>query len=140
MSISRRTERENHLWIDLPEPDSLTTSVARHIVSAIVAGDPSKADELANLLLTLERELANCQDPTVDAVIEEIDEMVEMAFLESEPYKDYLDVYRMTVNQRCRRASASLGPNSGAVPVPKALDRRALILMVVDPERRRRVH
>ena len=73
MSISRRTDRENHLWADLPEPASLTPAISRQIVSAVVAGDPNRADELANLLLTLERELANCDDPRVDGVLADYD-------------------------------------------------------------------
>jgi hypothetical protein len=105
MSISRRTDHENHLWADLPEPPSLNTALAHQIISAVIGGDRSRADELANLLLTLERELANCEDPRVDAVIEQIDKLVEIAFQQSEPYYDYLDVYRMTVNQRCGRTS-----------------------------------
>jgi hypothetical protein len=51
MSISRRTDRENRLWADLPEPASLTPALARQIVSAVIGGDPNRADELANLLL-----------------------------------------------------------------------------------------
>jgi hypothetical protein len=105
MSISRRTDRENRLWADLPEPASLTPALARQIVSAVIGGDPNRADELANLLLTLERELVNCEDYRVDAVIEQIDRLVEIAFQQSEPYYDYLDVYRMTVNQRCRKTT-----------------------------------
>jgi hypothetical protein len=102
--------RETQLWAGLPEPDSLTSAVAKHIVSAIVSGDPSRADELANLLLSLERELAGCQDPSVDAVVEQIDKLVEIAFQQSEPYYDYLDVYRITVHQRCRRTPCSARP------------------------------
>jgi hypothetical protein len=105
MSIPRRTDPQNRLWADLPEPASLTPALAQQIVSAVTGGDPNRADELANLLLSLERELANCEDYRVDAVIEQIDRLVEMAFQQSEPYYDYLDVYRMTVNQRCRKTT-----------------------------------
>ena len=105
MSISRRTDRENRLWADLPEPPSLNSELARQIVCALIGGDRARADELSNLLLTLERDLANCEDPGVDGVIEQIDKLVEMAFQQSEPYYDYLDVYRMTVDQRCRRTT-----------------------------------
>jgi hypothetical protein len=107
MSIPRRTDPQNRLWADLPEPASLTPALAQQIVSAVIGGDPNRADELANLLLTLERELANCEDYRVDAVIEQIDRLVETAFQQSEPYYDYLDVYRMTVNQRCRKATVA---------------------------------
>jgi hypothetical protein len=103
--MSRRTDRENRLWADLPEPASLTPALERQIASAVIGGDPNRADELANLLLSLERELANCDDYRVDAVIEQIDRLVEIAFQQSEPYHDYLDVYRMTVNQRCRKTT-----------------------------------
>jgi hypothetical protein len=132
MSISRRTDRENHLWADLPEPTRLTPAIASQIVSAIVAGDPNRADELADLLLTLEREIANSQDPIVDGVIETIDKLVEMTFRESEPYKDYLDVYRMTVNQRCRgRAQSDDTPTLGTRLLRQDPDMQKLIFMVV---------
>jgi hypothetical protein len=138
MSISRRTDPENHLWFDLPEPTRLTAAIASQIVSAIVAGDPNRADELADLLLTLERELANSQDPIVDGVIENIDKLVELAFRESEPYKDYLDVYRMTVNQRCRgRAERNDTPTLGARLLRQDPDMQKLIFMVVRPSKRR---
>jgi hypothetical protein len=132
MGIPRRTDRENHLWADLPGPTCLTPAIASQIVSAIVAGDPKTADELADLLLTLERELANSQDPIVDSVIENIDKLVELAFRESEPYKDYLDVYRMTVNQRCRRRPADDdAPPTGTRLLRQDPDLQKLIFMVV---------
>ena len=132
MSISRRNDRENHLWADLPEPTRLTPAIASEIVSAIVAGDPNRADELADLLLTLERELAHSQDPIVDSVIQNIDTLVELAFRESEPYRDYLDVYRMTVNQRCRRRPPSDDiPRAGTRLLRQDPDMQKLIFMVV---------
>jgi hypothetical protein len=137
MSISRRTDPQNRLWADLPEPASLTPALARQIVSAIVAGDPNRADELADLLLTLERELAHSQDPIVDGVIETIDKLVELAFRESEPYKDYLDVYRMTVNERCRRRPAGDDtPPAGTRLLRQDPDTQKLIFMVVRPGKR----
>ena len=131
MSISRRTDRENHLWADLSEPASLTPALARQIVSEVIGGDPNRADELANLLLTQERELANCEDSRVDAVIEQIDKLVEIAFQQSEPYYDYLDVYRMTVNQRCRKTTVAK-PVLSADPAFQDL-----IFMIVRGGRRR---
>jgi hypothetical protein len=137
MSISRRTDPENYLWADLPDPTRLTPTVASQIVSAIVAGDPNRADELADLLLTLERELANSQDPIVDGVIENIDKLVELAFRGSEPYKDYLDVYRMTVNQRCRRRPPPDDtPQAGARRLRQDPDMQKLVFMVVRPSKR----
>ena len=109
MSTSRRTDRADPIWDGITEPDPLTSAIAKQIVSAIVSGDPHRADELANLLLSLERELSRCQDPTADPVIEQIDRLVEMAFQQSEPYNDYLEVYRMTVHQRCRTTLSSPG-------------------------------
>jgi hypothetical protein len=138
MSISRRTDSENYLWVDLPEPTSLTPAIASQIVSAIVAGDPKRADELADLLLTLEQELSNAQDSIVDGVIENIDKLVELAFRESEPYKDYLDVYRMTVNQRCRRRPPSDDtPPMGTRLLRQDPDMQRLIFMVIRPAKRR---
>ena len=110
MSVSRRADRESPLWAGISEPEPLNTVAAKHIVSAIVSGDPKRADELANLLLAIERELAGSQDPGVDAVVEQIDKLVEMAFQQSEPYCDYLEVYRMTVHERCRRTRGSSRP------------------------------
>jgi len=137
MSISRRTDPENYLWADLPRSTGLTPAIASQIVPAIVAGDPNRADELADLLLTLERELANSQDPTVDGVIENIDKLVELAFRESEPYKDYLDVYRMTVNQRCRRRPpCDDTPSTGARLLRQDPEMQKLIFMVVRPAKR----
>jgi hypothetical protein len=132
MSIPRRPDRENYLWADLPEPASLNAAIARQIVSAVVAGDPNRADELADLLLTLERELANCQDPSVDGLIENIDKLVEMAFRESEPYKDYLEVYRMTVDQRCRRRPLDHATSpDGTRPLRQDPEMKRLMFMVV---------
>jgi hypothetical protein len=132
MSISRRTDRENRLWADLPEPASLNSVIARQIVSAIVAGDPNRADDLADLLLAMERELANCEDPRLHVVVESIDKLVEMAFRESEPYKDYLEVYRMTVGERCRTRPPTHGTHaSRARPLRQDAEIRKLIFMVV---------
>jgi hypothetical protein len=135
MSISRRTDPENHLWFDLPEPTRLTRSMARQIVSTIVAGDPKRADELADLLLTLERELAKITDSSIDGVIEVIDTLVEMTFQQSAPYHDYLDVYRMTVNQRCRRSPATGA--AGTRLLAQDLDMHEVILMVARLGRQR---
>jgi hypothetical protein len=135
MSISRRTDPENYLWADLPEPTCLTPAIASQIVSAIVAGDPIRADELADLLLTLERELANSQDPIVDGVIETIDKLVELTFRESEPYKDYLDVYRMTVNQRCRSRPPDDDASARGTRLPDP-DMQRLVSMIVRLDKR----
>jgi hypothetical protein len=126
MSIPRRTDPENHLWVDLPEPTRLTVAIAKQIVSAIVSGDPKKADELADLLLTIERELIDITDSSIDGVIKQIDMLVEMTFQQSEPYYDYLDCYRMTVSQRCRRR-----PSTNPRLPGHDLDMRELILLVV---------
>jgi hypothetical protein len=131
MSVSRRTDRENRLWADLPEPASLTPTLARQIVCAVIGSDPSRADELANLLLTLERELADCEDCRVDAVIEQMDRLIEIAFQQSEPYYDYLEVYRMTVSQRCRKTTIAK-PELSADPAFQDL-----IFLVVSGGRRR---
>jgi hypothetical protein len=63
-------------------------------------------------------------------VIDQVDKLVEMAFQHSEPYCDYLDVYRMTVNQRCRRASVR-GKRSPAQRVRSDTGLRDLAIMVM---------
>ena len=99
MSISRKADRENHPLFDFRDTAAtLTRARAEQIVTAIVGWNPKAADELANLLLKLEQAVAACNDDRVDAVIEVIDLLVEMAFQESEAYCDYLDEYRERVS------------------------------------------
>jgi len=140
MSIPTRTDSENHPLADFPDSAPLTRARAERIVTAVVGRDPKKADELANLLLNLEREIAACDDDRVDALIEVIDLLVEIAFQESEAYCEYLDKYRETVSRRCRRPScacaASGGAEPGRRPLGEASEQQALIFMVGHSRRR----
>jgi hypothetical protein len=105
MTIPRKPDCENHPLFDFRDKaTTLTRARAEQIVTAIAGWNPKAADELANLLLKLEQAVAASNDNRVDAVIEVIDLLVEMAFQESEAYCEYLNEYRESVNQRCRRA------------------------------------
>ena len=123
----------------------LTRARAEQIVAAIVGWNPKAADELADLLLSLERRLAGRGDDAVESLIETIDLLVEMAFQESQAYCQYLDVYRETVGQRCGPASCAFaGAKGGEDPGPGHLredsEQQVLNFMVVRSGRRRSVH
>jgi hypothetical protein len=137
MSISRKADRENHPLFDFRDTAAtLTRARAEQIVTAIVGWNPKAADELANLLLKLEQAVAACNDDRVDAVIDVIDLLVEMAFQESEAYCEYLNEYRESVNQLCRRAFGESAARSDGRSLGEACEPDALIFMIARSRRR----
>jgi hypothetical protein len=137
MSVPRKADRENRPLFDLRDrATTLTRARAEQIVTAIVGWNPKAADELVNLLLKLQQAVAACNDDRVDAVIEVIDLLVEMAFQESEAYCEYLNEYRESVNQRCRRALGESAARSDGRSLGEASEPDALIFMIARSRRR----